>query len=404
MNLPALALRNLVRHRRRALVTGLAIAFGALAVVCLQGFVNSFVAHLRESSVLSGTGAVQIHRRGYLGATDPLRWTFADDPALVARIRATPGVTAVAPRLKFDGLISNGADGTLFVATAIDPEAEGRVSPLRAERIADGGRALGPADVQGAVAGKALADALGAELGDTLVVQAAGRDGVPNALDVTVQAFLPAQTDPHVSKRLITIPLGLAQQLLRLPGQLTEYAVAVESLDDVERVATALRRALGPEYEVTTWRQVDVSTSERTLVLQAVLVFVALILMLLVATGILNTMMMSVYERVREIGTLLALGVRRAEVRALFLWEAFWLGLVSGAGGVLAGRGLTLAIAAGDVRWQAPGGEWLTLRPEVGGGALVAVLLFAIGGTALAGLLPAWRASRLSPIEALRSN
>lgn len=404
MNLATLALRNLARHRRRTLVTAAAIAFGSLAVVVLQGFVNSFVLHLQEESVLTQVGALQVCRRGFLGSSDPLQLSFADAPALRERIRAVPGVAAVAPRLAFDGLLSNGAEATMFVATAIEPLAEDAVCPRRRAKVAAGTRPLGPDDRRGAIVGKALADALGGEPGSTLVLQAAGARGATNALDVTVQGFLPLTVDPNESKRSVIVSLDLAQSLLRLPGRITQYAVRVEDLAQTEEIAAALRAALGEDFEVTTWRQMDPGTAERTQVMAFVLVFIGGILLLLVASAILNTVLISVYERVREIGTMLAVGVRRRQVRALFLWEAAWLGLASALVGVGLGRALLALITAARIEWHPPDGTRMTLHPHVGPGFLAFVVAFAALGTVASALYPAWKASRLRPVEALRAN
>ncbi|MGC4068661.1 MAG: ABC transporter permease [Polyangiaceae bacterium] len=121
LRIQLLALRNLSRNKRRTLVTGLTIVFGTLAIVLLQSLVNGLVRNSVESSVDAKYGAIQVFRRGYIGSDDPLTRSFRDDDHLRARIRAIPGVTAVAPRLDFDGMASNGDEATMFVATAIDP-------------------------------------------------------------------------------------------------------------------------------------------------------------------------------------------------------------------------------------------------------------------------------------------
>ena len=112
MRLILLALRNLTRNKRRTILTALAI---------LQGFVNGFIRNNIEAIVMSRLGVLQVFRKGYLGSDDPLKKTIPHDAALIARIKAVEGVTAVTPRINFDGMVSNGAEATMFVATAIDP-------------------------------------------------------------------------------------------------------------------------------------------------------------------------------------------------------------------------------------------------------------------------------------------
>ena len=402
MRLLLLALRNLMRNKRRSLVTSLAVAFGAIAIVFLQAVVNGVVRNVVETAALAKVGAVQVFKAGYLGSDEPLKMSLSWNPELVAQIKAVPGVTAVAPRLDFDGMLTNGSEGTMFLATAIDPAVEYEVCPQRATFLAKGSQPLRPGAPRATLIGKTLADSLGAKEGATLVMQAAGVHATANALDVTVSGFLPTN-HPLVSKRLATVDLGFAQELLRMKGQVTEYVVGVADLEQVDEVAGRVRAQLGAGYEVTTWKQMDPGMWDRVNFLRYILFFVALVLFLLVATGIVNTMMMSVYERVREIGTMLAVGVRRWQVTLLFLSEAAFLGLASAVTGVGAGYAIVRVLARSGVQQHAPGGDVMTYYPDVSARFLALVVGFAITGAVLAAVYPAWKASRLRPVEALRA-
>lgn len=397
-----LALRNLLRNKRRTLITGLAVAFGALAIVLLQAFVNALVRNIIETSVLAKVGPVQVFKEGYLSSDDRLKLAFDDSPELAARIRAVPGVTAVAPRIDFDGMLSNGTESTVFIATAIDPSTEYQVCPMRSTLVAKGSRPIGPADAHGALLGRTLADALGGIPGTTLVMQAAGPNAGTNALDVVVQGFLP-NSNPLASKRIATVPIGFAQELLRMPRRVTQYVVGVSDLAHVDEVAVRVRAAVGDGYKVTTWKELDANTRDRAKVIQGVLFFIALVLALLVATGIINTTMMSVHERVREIGTMLAVGVRRRQVTTLFLFEAAALGLISAVVGTFLGYALVAVLGHNGLQGRAPGGDVMTYYPGVGFTFLAAVVAFTVAGTALAAAYPAWKASRMRPVEALRA-
>lgn len=402
MRLLLLALRNLTRNKRRTLITALAVVLGTMAIVVMQGFAIGFTASLIETAVESKIGAVQVFRKGYIGSDDPLKMSLPYDPQLVARIQAVAGVTGVAPRIDFDGMVSNGSESTMFMATAIDPEREYKVCPKRATRVSPGSQPLQPGREGDALLGKTLADSLAAPKGATLVMQAAGPHASTNALDVEVSGFLPVASIVE-SKRMATVRLGFAQELLRMKGQITQYVVGIDELPQAEEVAARLRTALGEGYEVTTWADLDPQTKTRVKTLGYVLFFIGLVLFLLVATGIINTMLMSVYERVREIGTMLALGVRRRQVTALFLWEAGALGLFSALLGGSVGYTIVRAIERKGLAFQPPGGDALIIYPHVDLSFLIAVLVFALLGTVLSALYPAWKAARLRPVEALRA-
>jgi putative ABC transport system permease protein len=203
------------------------------------------------------------------------------------------------------------------------------------------------------------------------------------------------------NKRVMTVPLAAAQELLGLQGQVTEYALAVDDLSRLDDVAAAVRSALGPGYEVHTWDQLQPFV--RDLLRRQVVIFsvVGAVLIVIVLTGIINTMLMSVFERVREIGTMLAVGVRRWQVLVLFLFEAAVIGLMGGAGGAILGRVGVALIAVKGV--QLPISKGALLRPEIQPSFVALAVILAVLGALGAALYPAYRASRLNPVDALRS-
>jgi len=402
MRIFLLAFRNLGRNKRRSLVTALTITFGVFAVVFLQSFVNALTRNIIETSVESKVGALQVFKAGYLGSDDPLKMTLMDDPELVAKIRSVQSVVAVAPRLDFDGMLSNGSEATLFNATAIDPAREYSVCPRRATYVAKGSRPLSTDSERAALIGQTLAESLAAKPGSPLVMQAVGSHAGINALDVTVQGFL-RTTHPSESKRAATVTLAFAQELLRMKGGITHYVVGIRNIEQLDEIATRLRATLGPGFQVTTWRDLDSTNSGREKIIKGLMFVITLVLFLLVLTGVVNTMMMSVYERIREIGTMLAVGVRRHRIRALFLWEALLLAFFSAGVGSLLGFGVVSWMGRKGITKAFGPNEPVTYIPQVTFGFLLTVVLFTVAGALVAALYPAWKGSRLRPVEALRA-
>ena len=402
MQLLLLAIRNLTRNKRRTLISAGAIMFGVLAIIALDGLGNGFLENLIATTIESKVGAVQVFRAGYLGSDDPLKKALPHDAALIARISGSPGVTAVTPRIEFDGMLSNGSESTLFLATAIDPQTEYLVCPKRAARVSPGSQPLRPGREGDALIGKSLAESLGAGIGSTLVMTAAGPHASTNALDIDLSGFLPTQSVAE-SKRMATVRLAYAQDLLRMRGLVTQYTVGVADLRQAEAVAARLQATLGAEFQVTTWAELDPQTKTRAASIDYVLFFIGGVLFLLVATGIVNTMLMSVYERVREIGTMLAVGVRRWQITLLFLLEAAALGLLATLVGTVLGVALVKTVAHYGLPIRPPGGDVSILYPSVTPTFLAIVILFAVVGTLLSALYPAWKASRLRPVDALRA-
>src|SRR5690606_10896689 len=192
----------------------------------------------------------------------------------------------------------------------------------------------------GAVVGRALSESLERGLGDALTLTAAGPGGAMNALDLEVGGIARGGV-MFESKRSVQVPLAYAQSLLGMPEEVTEYAVAVTELGRIDDVRSALARELGPEYEVSTWADVQPFLRDSANRISIILRGVSFVLFAIVVLGVINTMLMSVYERVSEIGTLLAIGLRRRQVLWLFLTEALVLGLAGGLLGALLGYALT---------------------------------------------------------------
>jgi putative ABC transport system permease protein len=397
----SIALRNTLRHRRRTLLTGAAIVLGVAAAVFLDGWVNGFLDLILRNAD-TGTGAIQVHHRGWRSAdADPLQLDLPEDPALLARLASLPGVTAVTPRIGFEALVGNGTAATLGLVTAIDLSRELAVCPERFTAARSAG--LSGRHPDGAVLGRALGEALGAGTGGSLTLLATTRAGASNALDIEVES-LAGTTTPLDSKRMVVVALPLAQELLGMKGRVTEYALAVERLDEVEAVARAARTALGEDYEVATWWDLLPQIVDAFLLTRAVLGVILGVLLVLAASGIASTMLMAVHERVREIGTLLALGVRRRRVLALFLVESGAIGLAGGALGAGVGSLLVVLLHRRGIAFPPPGSDVAALlRPWAGPGFVLATALAAALGAVLAALYPAWKASRLTPADALRA-
>jgi len=397
-----IALRNVFRNKGRSALSVSAILFGVAVLVFLQGFTNGFLKSMVDDTVLAKMGAVQVHRHGYLDAEkDPLKLDLPDDPAFASRLRV-PGVISITRRIAFEGMLNNGTVSSMFVATSIDPRSEYQVCPQRRQDVAPGARPLDDKSGGEALLGRQLVESLDAKPGSTLSMLTATQRGAQNALDVTVRGMLPSRFVME-SKRVATVPLAFAQDLLRMDGRVTEYALRIEDPDRADEVAKRLRATLGADYDVDTWRDLAPGVRDRIVRLKWVLITISLILFMLVVTGIINTMLMNVSERVREIGTMLAVGTRRRQVLLLFLLEALALGIIGAALGATVGFLLVRWMGSG-VHFSAPGGDPMVIYPYINVAFISGVIGAAVAGTILAALWPAWKASRMRPVEALRAN
>lgn len=395
-----IAFRNLARNRRRTGLTLAAVAIGVMAVVGVRGFLNGLQRMIVASVAEGQTGAIQLHARGFMQSMEaaPLTPNLVVDDALLKTIAAVDGVSAVAPRIMTGGMVNVGDETVFALVQAVDPVRELQALPRRADLVVQGAwlDPTRPTMLTSAEIGRAVQ----AKPGDKAAVLTNDVDGVMNAVEAPLGGQLVASVQGE--KRLLVMPLPLGQELLRMEGRATEIAVGVRDLDDVEAVAARLRAALPATIEVHTWRDVARFADDAVRTQDAALGVVTSIFLFVILLGVANTLLMSVMERVREIGTLMAIGAKRKQVLRLFVFEAFVLGAFGGALGAVAGAVIVGLLGARGVRLTTPGASVPQLVvPYSTPGFLLYVLVLCAFGAALAALYPAWKASRLRPVEAL---
>ncbi len=397
-----LALRNVFRAKARSAITIGALFFGVMMSLVLSAFVMGVGESLVVETVESRVGAIQVHRAGYFEKRDrqPLALNLPQDAPFEAKLRQVPHVQAVTPRITFSGLLTNGSRGTVSVVTAIDPATVEAVLP-KVNLYLDGA-ALTASDHNGAHVGKELAHALGLERDVPLMMQAQGLGGRDNALDLELRGIQSGQ-NPLESKRQVLVPLAFAQSLLGMSGKVTEYVIAVDDIEQLEPTAQALKAVLGPEYEVHTWAELRPGLRDARVLQRVILGGVSFVFLIIALFGVANTLLMSVLERTREIGTLLAVGMTRGRVAMLFMAEATVQALIGASGGL--GVALVLiSLGRGAGGFEVSMGEgqgFFRVMPTLLPLVPVLVVGAAVVGSVVAAVSPAMRAARLRPVEAL---
>ena len=401
-----IAARNLARNRRRALSALLTVAVGVVALVLADGFTQWILWAMREGTIQSQLGHIQVMRPGYLkaGAADPYSYVLPENLPQRKEIESTPGIKVMAPRLAVTGLISHGETTIAFVADGVDPQKEALLS--KAFRIVDG-HDLSSLTAQEVVLGRGLARNLGVTQGATIALLATTSGGSINAVEAKVAGIFISANQAYDDAAL-RLPLGLAQSLLRVNGAHAWLVL----LDDTERTDDYLTQfrarfpASANKLEFVPWyQQADFYNKTVALFSQQMNVL-RLIIGCIIVLSISNMLVMSVLERTGEIGTLLAIGFRRKKILHLFAIEGLLLGLAGASLGLGAGYGLAEAISAIGIPMPPPPGmeEGYTGEIRVTLSVMMNAFLVAFITTALAGLYPAWKASRMQIINALRHN
>jgi putative ABC transport system permease protein len=399
-----LAFRNVTRQRRRSLMGVVAVAFGIIALILAAGFIEWVYWAMREGVIGSRIGHIQVVRAGYLesGTADPFRFLLPERAPERAAIEAVAGVRAVAPRLAFSGLVSRGESTLSFTGEGLDPEKERTFSTAV---LMTEGEGLSPDDKLGIIVGQGLAANLGVRTGDQVVLLANTATGGINAVEVRVRGLF-ATDSKAFDDVALRVPLRVAQELLRASGAHAWVVV----LDDTARtapVAEALRERLGGGgLQIVPWYQVADFYNKTVALFSKQIAVMKLIIAVIIVLSISNTLTMSVLERTGEIGTSMALGIRRAQILAQFVGEGAIIGLIGGVVGVVLGLGLAAAISAVGIPMPPPPGMARSFVGEVRVTASLVGEAFALGvaTTLAASLYPAWKASRMEIVNALRHN
>jgi putative ABC transport system permease protein len=356
-------------------------------------------------------GHLQVHRKGYVASIDNLPLNLNIKPKALEKIeqalKTMPEVEAVSPRLKFGAMFSNFTETTSIRLNGIVPEREAAAMPLLAERLVAGSMAGGLVEPGKLLIPELLAKGMKVEPGDTIVLVATNVDGSVNGQTFVVQAVLEAVTGP--GGRDGYLHMDDARALLRLDdGEVNEIAVRLKDIEEVGQVAARLHTALAdivnPQgqslLDVHTWDQLTPFANIARMI-DLLDLFIRIMLVGIVLIAIMNVMIMAVYERIREIGTIAAIGTPPRRILSLFVAEGLLLGLV----GTVIGTVLSLLLVFALNLWPmsfAFGREVIVLVPSIAVGEVLWIGAIVILVAVIASLQPAWKAARMDPITALR--
>jgi putative ABC transport system permease protein len=409
----SLAVRNLLRYKRRTLLTGLLIAVGVLAVIVFTGLSGSFKRAIVGQITDSVLSHMQVHKKGYMASIDnlPLDRMIPEKPfrKLSDILDQTPGVAGFSPRIKFGAMLSNFAQTTNVRLNGIDPEKELSAVPLLPSRIRDPKNPdvlLTPGQV---LLPEILAKGMGVGTGDTVVLVANNRDGSVNGMTFEVAGVVESLMGPGGRDGYLHIDDAAA--LLRMETiEISEVAVRVTDFDALAEAAGRVSQALAPMttpkgqpvFELHTWQQLTPFYNVVRMI-DLMTLGIKIILIAVVLISVLNVMIMSVYERVKEIGTLAAMGTQPSRIMALFVAEGFCLGLAGAVAGAVLGTGALWILNLTGVEVAFGGANQVfELSPSVAPGEVLTACVIVLLVSVIASLQPAARAAALEPVDALR--
>jgi putative ABC transport system permease protein len=308
----------------------------------------------------------------------------------------------VSPRLEFSGLVSRGETTLSFVGEGVDPAPEAHVS--RVLQIV-GGNGLSDSDPSGIILGAGLAASLGASVGEEVVLLASRPTGGINAVEAKVRGLFMTEAKAYDDMAL-RAPIGLVRELLKTSGS----HVWVIGLDDTRHTKQAIERFsaqfASANLQFVPWYDLADFYSKTVDLLSSQINVVRFIVGLIIVLSISNLLVMSVLERTGEIGTLMAVGTRRRKILGLFVSEGLLLGLLGAAVGLSVGIVLSMIISTIGIPMPPPPGRSVGYSAQIllTWPLILGATSIALGTSVVASLYPAWRASRLDVVDALRHN
>ena len=401
-----MSLRNLARNKRRSVLSAIAIAIGTALLLFMSATIRGEMRGSLDLTINLRTGHIQIHTEDYKDENMSLkRADMIEAPLEISsQIEEIAQVKAASPRLNASGIVAFKNETIGVQVIGIDPPSA--ANAIYREGLLKG-KFLTTDDREGVLIGLPLSESLNLGVGDTIDLIINTSDGNTDEQRFTIRGIYTTNT-PGYDKATIFMPLEKAQAITRTDNYASMIYILLHDMDDTAAVKGAIQ---APGYVIEDWEELNKLMLIIEQLSNAMMFFFNLMVLGVTSTVIMNTLLMAVYERTREMGILGALGMKTRQVKALFLTEAALLAV----GGVLIG----LAIGVPLVLHYAQAGFFIgdmgvsanssfmfgnSIYPYPTFGDAISVSIAALFVTILSGYYPASQASKLEPVEALHSN
>lgn len=402
-----IAAKNIARHKRRTILVVVMIGSGVAMSILLEGILEDMRLGWLKAIIHTQTGHLQIMPEGYLKRElmSPLDLLISSPMRLKEFIEKEEGVVSLTERLNFSGMIATQEKTTIFNGIGVDPINEYEVFSLL--KGVERGSPILRDKPYGGVIGTRLAENLGIDIGGVVTLVSNTKYGTLNAINMEVVGIFSSGV-PEVDSMCLYLPLEGAFKLLDIEGEVSSIVCILEDIRSVPKFKERVKRFIETEYgfeglEVHSWDELA-TLYKRVMGMQGFTIkMIELIIFFLIALAISSIMLMSVFERTREIGTMTAFGIKRSQIMTLFLTEAFLIGILGGMIGILVGSSITAGVFFVGIPYIPPGTEKVVyMRPLLCVDKMVFVFLIGIVSTLIGGLYPSWWAARIRPIDALR--
>ncbi|MBU2491486.1 MAG: ABC transporter permease [Bacteroidetes bacterium] len=398
-----LAWRNIWRNKRRSLVVLGSVIIGIIAVLFMNGFMNGMLNQMLSNQISTNISHIQIHKKGF-NDNKVIQNHIPDADAVEKKLSDNPDIKAFSKRVITFGLISSATNSSGVYINGIIPDKEKEVSIIF-RQIVEGHYFTG--DKREIVIGGKLADKLEVGLGDKVVIMSNTPDGTIGS-EVFRVAGIYKSFSSEFDKSFIYIPLETAQSMLNINNRIFEFAVVANDYKKIELVKSSIKSGLNDNYEVMSYKdllpflvyQIDLSKESMwifNLIIELALIF-----------GIINSMLMAVFERINEIGVLMSIGMKNIKIFFMILLEGLVIGIIGTVVGLISGflimlplesSGINFAIYTESLESYGIGAViYPTLSMDDVLGVLIMIPLISIIGA----VYPAYKAIKLEPVNAIR--
>jgi putative ABC transport system permease protein len=409
-NLFKIAFRNLLRYKRRTLLTASLVTIGVVFVLLFISISGSFKNMMVGQMTDSMLGHLEVHRKGYLASIDnlPLNLNLKLQAyqKLEGILKQQPEVEAFSPRIKFGGMFSTFVETTNIRLNGVYPDLELKTIPLLPSRLANGtGETLQKGEIW---IPELMAKSMKVNIGDTVVIIATNQDGSVNGKQFKVAGVLESVTGP--GGRDGYIHLEDAMEVLRMEEmEVSEVAIRLKDFGQLHAFSDKLEGLLSgeinkqgkPIYEVHTWEKLSPFYNIARMI-DVMAFFIKLMLIAVVLVSIMNVMIMAVYERIREIGTIAAIGTLPGKILSMFVLEGLFLGTIGALAGDLIGLIMILILNRVGITFDFGRETGIVLSATIAAADVLMISIIVVFISVAASLQPALKASRMEPIKALR--
>jgi putative ABC transport system permease protein len=396
--------RNIWRNKKRSTTLLLSIALGLWAGILTMALYIGMTEQMVRSAIETRIGHIQVHRAGFMADKD-INLAIPDGLKVLDEIRGEAGVRNSTGRAVVNGMASSAATGTGIELEGIVPEDEMELTDIAAH--IEAGSYFGKSTRNPCVIGSRLAEKLNLKLGHKIIVTAQGRDGSLESGAFRIVGLYKT-VNSVFDKTAVFAMRDDVDRLFGLHGSIHEIVIKVDGLEAVDPVQAGLERVF-PDLEIKNWKQLEPELGMMTDMSRQMSYIFMVIILLAMIFGITNTMLMTVLERIRELGVLMALGMKQVSIFMMIMLETVFLSLIGGTVGILLGyvsvvifakTGLDLSIVSQGL--AAMGADSI-LYPEWPAADYMVIGLMVVVTAIAAAVYPGFKATRLNPVEAIRT-